>query len=545
MHGPRDKEARVWRPPTAQDTPSTSEASDFGTSVEQLKDWWVRGNGKKKATGLLGWMSDVTKLAVDQVSEHFDTDRALQHATGAAIELAGNRYAMGEVEQWSPGQPLKLLLAGYNGTRNTGADVRVEEMIRQFRHLFGDDDVELSVLTIEPALTRGYFRTCRQLHLPKIYPKFLYDTIHKHHGVIACEGSMFKSKFANALSTMMVGSLGMAGVEQKLAVGYGGEAGQMDRSLRDFVARYAKDALVICRNTASQKVLTELGVETKFGTDTAWTFEPPKPEIGETILRDHGWDGKTPVLAVCPINAFWWPVKPDLARAAMNKISNIDADLHYGSVYFHADGPLHAAKQEHYIHSLAEAIQRFEKDHDVFIVLAGSEQLDRSACDALNEELGADWPIIVSDEHNMFEMVSVLRCASMMLSSRYHAIVITMPASVPSAGVTMDERIANLMDERGQDELCMRVDDEDLADRAYAALLTLHNERQSVVQGIERCVVANLERMGAMGQTLVEHVRLYHPEFPFKEGLGEEGDAWDHLPTLSPRLQALIEKVKR
>ena len=29
------------------------------------------------------------------------------------------------------------------------------------------------------------------------------------HGVIACEGSMFKSKFANALAVMIIGSLGI------------------------------------------------------------------------------------------------------------------------------------------------------------------------------------------------------------------------------------------------------------------------------------------------------------------------------------------------
>ncbi|MCZ7681129.1 MAG: hypothetical protein M5U28_21025 [Sandaracinaceae bacterium] len=46
--------------------------------------------------------------------------------------------------------------------------------------------------------------------------------------MIACEGSMFKSKFANALSTMMVGALGLATAEEKIAVGYGGEAGAMD-----------------------------------------------------------------------------------------------------------------------------------------------------------------------------------------------------------------------------------------------------------------------------------------------------------------------------
>ena len=29
-------------------------------------------------------------------------------------------------ETWSPGEKLKILLVGYNGMRNTGADVRVE-----------------------------------------------------------------------------------------------------------------------------------------------------------------------------------------------------------------------------------------------------------------------------------------------------------------------------------------------------------------------------------------------------------------------------------
>ena len=75
------------------------------------------------------------------------------------------------------------MLAGYGGTRNTGADVRVEEMIRQFRAILGDDQLELSILTIDPALSAGYFRAVRQVQLPPIFPKFLFDECPKHHGV--------------------------------------------------------------------------------------------------------------------------------------------------------------------------------------------------------------------------------------------------------------------------------------------------------------------------------------------------------------------------
>ena len=35
---------------------------------------------------------------------------------------------LGAGHRWQPGEKLKLLFAGYNGTRNTGADVRVEEI---------------------------------------------------------------------------------------------------------------------------------------------------------------------------------------------------------------------------------------------------------------------------------------------------------------------------------------------------------------------------------------------------------------------------------
>src|SRR4029077_16892148 len=99
---------------------------------------------------------------------------------------------------WQPGEKLKLLFAGYNGTRNTGSDVRVEEMLRQIRHILGADRVEFSVIGQNFDRSKGYFGGPRQVHLPDIFPPFLSDEVPRHHGVVACEGSMFKSKFANA-----------------------------------------------------------------------------------------------------------------------------------------------------------------------------------------------------------------------------------------------------------------------------------------------------------------------------------------------------------
>ncbi len=470
-----------------------------------------------------------------------DSDAALQASMAAFIEAAGTRYAFEPGAQWRPGQPLKLLFAGYAGTRNTGADVRVEEMIRQTRHLLGDDLADLSILTLDPALTRGYFRTVKQIVMPQVFPKFVFDVVHGQHGVIACEGSMFKSKFASALATLMVGALGVAAAENKLAVGWGGEAGKMDPTLEVLVRRYLGDAFILARNPESVDVLARLGVRAKSGTDTAWTFEPAPPAVGRQLLEDRGWDGSTPILTICPINPFWWPVKPDVARTAAWAATGAWDDSHYSGPYFHKSGADVDAAQDRYIGALAAAVRQFRSSHLVFPVIVGMEQLDRGACEALAHALGGA-PVIVSDEHDMYAMISVLRQSSLLLSSRYHAIVCTMPAGVPSVGVTMDERIRNLMADRGQPQLALTVDQPDLAVAAHARLEEVWRDREATTFAIERCVSQNLVRMGRMGQWFVDHLRERHPELPIDPRFGSHGDPLDHLPPPPPTVTALLER---
>jgi len=165
-------------------------------------------------------------------------DLVLEAWVAAEIERARLAWILGGGQLWQPGQRLKLLLAGYNGTRNTGSDVRVEEMLRQVRRVLGAENVALTVMTQDFQRTRGYFGDAAQVRLPNIFPPFLYREVRRHHGVLACEGSMFKSKFANALTTMMIGSLGIAAAENKVSIGYGAEAGDMDRSIERLCARW-------------------------------------------------------------------------------------------------------------------------------------------------------------------------------------------------------------------------------------------------------------------------------------------------------------------
>jgi polysaccharide pyruvyl transferase WcaK-like protein len=298
------------------------------------------------------------------------------------------------------------------------------------------------------------------------------------------------------------------------------------------------DSLVITRNTESQDLLRKLGVPTELGTDTAWTFEPHPPEYARKTLREAGWDEKTPILILCPIHPFVWPVKASLAKYAARITTGAYKDSQYRTVYFHESGTEVDHKFRHYISGFGKAAAAFCKSHRVFPILVAMERLDAVACRAMSEFLPTA-PIFTSDAYDMFQLISILRAGTYMISSRYHGIVTCMPALVASAGVTMDERIRNLMRERGHQHLFLTVEDPDLEQKTLQMMETLVAQADQVRDGIGRTVVRNLKVMARMGTILEDAVRTTYPEFPLRSGvLSWEG----YLPPLNAQLRELAER---
>jgi hypothetical protein len=114
-----------------------------------------------------------------------------------------------------------------------------------------------------------------------------------------------------------------------------------------------------------------------------------------------------------------------------------------------------------------------------------------------------------------------------------------MPGLVSSAGITMDERIRNLMRERGHADLLLEVDDPDLESKLRSVLEELCRSRERVVDGVGRTVAANLKMMARMGMYFEQHVQKRYPDFPVREGQL----TWDdYLPPISPGLRQLLER---
>jgi polysaccharide pyruvyl transferase WcaK-like protein len=242
------------------------------------------------------------------------------------------------------------------------------------------------------------------------------------------------------------------------------------------------------------------------------------------------------VLVVCPINPFEWPVRASVMKYALHGLTGAYKDSHYRTVYFHNSGPVADRAYQHYLNSIANAVHAFRTQRKVFVIMVATERLDARPANRIAEKLGGI-PVLTSDQYNMYELVSILRCCHMMASSRYHGIVTSMPALVPSAGITMDERIRNLMRERGHQELLTTVDDPDLDQKLLAALNVLATDGERISDGIARTVVKNLKVMAQMGVFFEEEVQRRYPDFPTRAG---EWSWEDYLPPMNESLKQLI-----
>ena len=195
-------------------------------------------------------------------------------------------------------------------------------------------------------------------------------------------------------------------------------------------------------------------------------------------------------------------------------------------------------KYERYISGFAKATQAFLQRHHVFPILVAMERLDADACRKIAARIPGT-PIFTSDDYDMFQLVSILRACSYMVSSRYHGIVTCMPSLVASAGVTMDERIRNLIRERGHQHLLLSVDEPELESKLLQVMETLLKEAESVREGIGRTVVRNLKVMARMGTLLENAVHRQYPDFPIRSGVL----SWeDYLPPLNKNLLHLLER---
>jgi polysaccharide pyruvyl transferase WcaK-like protein len=447
----------------------------------------------------------------------------------------GRIPAAAAAADWRPGQALSLLLVGAVGIGNVGADMRSGEIVRQLRLLLGAEQVRLSVLASGEHWPAPLMPGVEWRGMGFDFAETLAHGIASHHGVVACEGSMFKSTFSNALSAMMAGALGHAAAGGKLAVGYGAEIGSMEPPLEALVAGHLNGALILCRNPESRRIADRLGLRAADGADTAWTFEAASPARAAELLRQRGWNGHAPLLTVCPNNPFWWPIRPDPRLAQRMRQTGAGKDLFYGLGFmFHTRTAESERKYQRYLDQLALAVRHLAREGEMFPILIGMDRADETACGDLSARLGGGIVTFLGYRHAAADVIAILRRSRLLLSARFHALVGAMPAAVASLGIAMDERVRNLLrDDDGA--RVVSADDPELGSRLIEAAHRLDPGR---VRACARATVGSaVEGMGQMGMAFVDEVSRVLPDFPLRD----RGRGWQaHLPPLPRAVAELL-----
>ena len=432
--------------------------------------------------------------------------------------------------------PIKILLIGYCGAGNVGADIRTAEIIRQIFQIFKPEQLSLAYTSKSP-INMAPFDRCHWQKGNTDLNDFMMD----YDGLIACEGSLFKSQFSNIMAISFIGALGVAAAENKLSIAYGSDAGEMDPHIANLSKFCCQNSLIIARSKGSKKLLNkQLALNAVLGADTAWTFESSPQIRGQEILRNFGWDGQSKIICISPINPFWWPVRPDMEKVKAMHSSGAYKEIHRHSIFFHNDSEEIREQYHHYIDAIADSINDFCLEFGVFPVLVGMESLDLNACQDLKSKLTLPGPIILSGEWSIQDIVSVIRCSHIVISSRYHAIVTSMSGMIPTIGISIDERIENLYAECGIQGCLIKASNKALSSELLTTLHNVHKNHDKYSSKLPTIVAQQLIRMSKMGQILYKEITSRYSDIdPIIDN-----DVESFLPELSPSLRLLLQEQK-
>jgi len=361
-----------------------------------------------------------------------------------ALDLLG----LGINRKWKPGEKLQILLMAYSGARNTGAEVRVAELIDQVNQVLGEENVDLNMMTLNLADSQEYFKSNRVNLKPMSYIFFwdVFKNVVQNHVIVLVEGSCWKENFASALLYYFIFGTGLAAVLNKASFSYGVDAGPMNKFNNFLSWALCKDMdLIVTRSAEASDWVKKINLRAdKLRVDTAWTLRTKPLEWGTEELKKLGWDGRKPLLGLAMQNFFWWPIVPDFVRWLKG-----DKEYNYRIIYYYDYDAEDRKQYESWRQTMAETLDWAAEKFGVQPVLIAMEALDHDSCMEV-KALMKHAPLIVSCRTYVgVEIGSMLRSLSTLVTTRYHAMVLSMPGCVPFIGLSRDERIRGVMKETG------------------------------------------------------------------------------------------------
>jgi polysaccharide pyruvyl transferase WcaK-like protein len=343
------------------------------------------------------------------------------------------------------GQPPSVMMMGYNGANNTGAEALLLADIEDVRTVLGPEAL-ITVPTLNPANLRRYLEEGPRLRIvpiPSVFFLALRRLVQQHDLIMLVEGSTYMDTWTSALLWAYLWVTRCADRAGKPCLAYAVDAGTLNAFDRALVRREAsKTDLIVVRAEAAAERMRAWGVTAPIEctADNAFTFKPDAADQG--LLRRLWPEARGEIIGLCPVDFYLWPV---VMRPWGHR------EHCYRWPYYFSHSAERTRATEELATAYAELADCLVAEHDSSVALICMEQLDEPLARQVQQHMTrADRARVFSArDYNASQITSILRDLDLLLTSRYHAAILSLAAQVPQIAIGHDLRLRTLYEELG------------------------------------------------------------------------------------------------
>lgn len=339
----------------------------------------------------------------------------------------------------------KILLVGYNGANNTGSEARLLSIIEDIRAVLGDE-VKITVPTLNEKNLRRYLKEEPGIHIVPIPPIFFWAVrklVNEHDLVLLIEGSCYMDTWTSALLWAFLWATRCSYNAGVPCIAYAVDSGKLSSYNRYLVKREAsKTDLIITRTKRAAEELKSIGVTAplKVTADCAFNFKLDKED--KSTLTKTWPESADGVVGLAVVDFYLWPV---VIRPWGKK------EYVYRWPYYFSRSKARREKSNKLAAGWAGEADRIIEKHGKNIAVICMEEVDEPlAHDILKMMKHADKTrIFSSSKFNASQMTQILRSLDLLVTSRYHAGVLSLKANIPQIAVGHDTRLRGFYEELG------------------------------------------------------------------------------------------------
>ena len=299
----------------------------------------------------------------------------------------------------------------------------------------------ITVPSLNEENLRRYLTESPTLKIKSIRPSVFFLDIRRlvkeNDLIMLVEGSCYMDTWGSALLWYYLLATRYAYSMKKPCVAYSVDAGSASRFNSWLIRREAsKTNLILARTKSAAERLKKWGVTApiEVTADNAFAFQP-NPQDHDLLKRV--WPEASHVVGVAAEDVYVWPVH----------IRLWDKKKYcYRWPYYYTHSKASLEKSDVLAKVLAVQADDIIMEQDKDIALLSLEGLDASFANKIQRLMKHPerTKVFTSIEYNASQMTSILRSLDLLITSRYHAAVLSLPNHVPQTAIGHDLRIRDL-----------------------------------------------------------------------------------------------------